>query len=76
MIDTVGEEFATDVNTFFLNQLNDSVPMWNSPVESFYLDQLSVAIEQIFAKAATPKEALDEAQRACQDELDKLIMES
>ena len=75
LIDTVGEEFATDVNTFFLNQLNDAVPMWNSPVESFYLDQLSVALEQIFAKAATPKEALDEVQRACQDELDKLVME-
>lgn len=76
LIEAVGEEFATDVNSFFLNQLNDSVPMWNSPVEAYYLDQLSLAIEQIFSKVATPKEALDEAQRACQDELDKLVMES
>ena len=75
LIDKVGDEFATDVNTFFLNQLNDAVPMWNSPVESYYLDQLSVAIEQIYSKVATPKQALDEAQRACQEELDKTIME-
>jgi len=75
LIDKVGDEFATEVNTFFLNQLNYAVPMWNSPVESYYLDQLSVALEQIFSKVATPKEALDEVQRACQEELDKTISE-
>lgn len=75
LIDTVGEAHASDVNTFFLNQLLDAVPMWNSPIENYYLDQLSVAIEQIFSKVATPQEALDEAQRACQAELDKVIKE-
>lgn len=74
LIEKVGEEFATHVNTFFHNQLNDAVPMWNSPVEDFYLDQLSVAIEQIMNKAATPAEALGACQTACQDELDKLLM--
>jgi multiple sugar transport system substrate-binding protein len=74
-IDKMGLEFATEVNTFFHKQLNDyAVPMWNSPVEDFYLDQLSVAIEQILNKAATPEDALGEAQRACQDELDKVLM--
>jgi ABC-type glycerol-3-phosphate transport system substrate-binding protein len=74
LIDKVGEEYATEVNTFFHNQLNDAVAMWVSPIENFYLDQLSVGIEQIFNKTATPKEALSAVQTACQDELDKLLM--
>lgn len=75
LVDKVGEDFASEVNTFFHNQLNEyAVPMWNSPVEDFYLDQLSLAVEQILARAATPEEALGAAQTACQDELDKLLM--
>lgn len=75
LIDKVGETFATEVNTFFHNQLNEyAVAMWNSPVEDFYLDQLSVALEQIISKTATPEEALGAVQTACQDELDKLLM--
>lgn len=73
LIEKVGEAQAEDVNTFFLNQLNDAVPMWNSPVENFYLDQMSRAIEQILAKVATPADALGEAQRACQAELDRAM---
>jgi ABC-type glycerol-3-phosphate transport system substrate-binding protein len=69
----MGETKATEVNTFFHNQLDNAVPMWNSPVEDFYLDQLYVAIEAILNKAATPEDALGEAQRASQDELDKLL---
>jgi multiple sugar transport system substrate-binding protein len=75
LIDKVGESFATEVNTFFHNQLNDyAVAMWNSPVEDFYLDQLSVALEQIISKTATPEEALGAIQTSCQDELDKVLM--
>lgn len=74
LIEKVGKDFATEVNTFFHNQLNDAVPMWNSPVEDFYLDQLTVAMEQILSKAATPEEALGAVQVACQDELDNALM--
>jgi ABC-type glycerol-3-phosphate transport system substrate-binding protein len=75
LVEKVGETFATEVNAFFHNQLNEfAVPMWNSPVEDFYLDQLSVALEQIISKTATPEEALGAVQTACQDELDKLLM--
>ncbi|MCJ7702709.1 MAG: substrate-binding domain-containing protein, partial [Anaerolineales bacterium] len=74
LIDKVGETTAADVHTFFVNQLGDAVPMWNSPVEDFYLDKLSLALEQILAKAETPEDALGEVQRACQDELDKVLM--
>jgi ABC-type glycerol-3-phosphate transport system substrate-binding protein len=73
LIEKVGEDHATAVNTFFHNQLNDAAPMWNSPVEDFYLDQLSVGLEQILNKVATPEEALGAVQTACQDELDKLL---
>jgi ABC-type glycerol-3-phosphate transport system substrate-binding protein len=74
LIEKVGEGHANAVNTFFHNQLNDAAPMWNSPVEDFYLDQLSVGLEQIMNKVATPEEALGAVQTACQDELDKLLM--
>jgi ABC-type glycerol-3-phosphate transport system substrate-binding protein len=73
LIDAVGSDKADDVNSFFLNQLNDAVPMWNSPVEDFYLDQISRALEQTFAKSATPEDALGEAQRATQAELDRVL---
>jgi multiple sugar transport system substrate-binding protein len=73
LISKVGDSFAAEVHKFFVNQLADAVPMWNSPVEDFYLDQLSRAIEQILSKAATPKEALGAAQVACQNELDKIL---
>lgn len=73
LVEKVGQDFATQVNTFFHNQLNDAVPMWNSPVEDFYLDQLSVAMEQMFSDVATPEEALGAVQTACQDELDNLL---
>ena len=73
LIDLMGEAFATEVNAFFISQLKDATPMWNSPVEDFYLDQLYVGIEQILNKAATPEEALGAVQTACQDELDGLL---
>ena len=73
LINVVGEEKATDVNTFFTNQLNDAVPMWNSPVEDFYLDQISRALEQIIGKSASPEEALGEAQQLTQRELERVL---
>jgi ABC-type glycerol-3-phosphate transport system substrate-binding protein len=73
LINAVGAEKAEDVNAFFRNQLNDAVPMWNSPVEDFYLDQMSRALEQIFAKTASPEEALGEVQRATQAELERVL---
>jgi ABC-type glycerol-3-phosphate transport system substrate-binding protein len=73
LIDIVGDDQANDINSFMLNQLNDAVSMWNSPVEDFYLDQLSRALEQIISKVTSPEDALGEAQRACQAELDRVL---
>jgi len=67
------EAFAKDVMAFFYNQLNVAAPMWTSPVQNFANDQVARMIEQVFTKAATPQEALAEAQRACQAELEKVL---
>ncbi|NJO35455.1 MAG: hypothetical protein HC869_22600, partial [Rhodospirillales bacterium] len=68
-----GEEFARDVLKFFFDQLNVATPMWTSPIQNFANDQVTRMVEQVFTKAATPQDALAEAQKACQTELDKVL---
>jgi multiple sugar transport system substrate-binding protein len=68
-----GEAFANDVTNFFRGQLDIATPMWDSPVQDFATDQISRAIEQIMNKQATPKDALAEAQKASQAELEKVL---
>jgi len=68
-----GEEFARDVLTFFYKQLDVATPMWTSPVQNFANDQITRMIEQVYTKQATPKDALAEAQKACQAELEKVM---
>lgn len=73
VVERRGQEFADDITTFFDAQLDVSVPMWNSPVEDFALDQIGRALEQVYAKQLTPQEAMTEAQSACQAELDRVL---
>ena len=47
--------------------------MWNSPVQSFATDQLNKAADRIMHKVAKPKDALAEAQHACQNQLMKAL---
>jgi multiple sugar transport system substrate-binding protein len=68
-----GDAFAKNVTDFFRGQLDIVTPMWNSPVQDFGNDQLTRALEQIINKTATPKDALTEAQTACQSELEKVL---
>jgi ABC-type glycerol-3-phosphate transport system substrate-binding protein len=68
-----GEAFAKDVMKFFYDQLKVAAPMWTSPVQNFANDQVTRMIEQVYTKKATPKEALTEAQKACQAELEKVL---
>jgi ABC-type glycerol-3-phosphate transport system substrate-binding protein len=68
-----GEEFARDVLMFFYKQLDVAAPMWTSPVQNFANDQITRMLERVYTKQATPKEALTEAQQACQAELDKVM---
>jgi len=67
------KEFAEEVTNFFRSQMDIATPMWNSPVQDFATDQIGRALENIYAKKSTPKDALAEAQKACQAELDKLL---
>jgi multiple sugar transport system substrate-binding protein len=73
LVETRGEEFATRTMDFISSQANISAPMWNSPVQNFAMDQLRRALEQMMTKSATPKDALAEAQAACQAELEKTL---
>ena len=76
LVDGKGKAFAQDIMTFFRDQLDIATPMWDSPVQDFATDQLRRALEQIMHKVATPRNALAEAQRACQSALDKVLQAS
>jgi multiple sugar transport system substrate-binding protein len=67
------EAFAKDVMKFFYDQLQVAAPMWTSPVQNFANDQITRMMEQVFTKAAPPADALAEAQKACQAELEKMM---
>ena len=68
-----GEDFAQNVTAFFRDQLDVATPMWDSPVQTFANDQLARALERISTKTTKPKEALAQAQKACQAELEKVL---
>jgi multiple sugar transport system substrate-binding protein len=67
------QEIAEDVTAFFRAQLEVATPMWDSPVQSFAIDQLDTALEQIMTKSASPSDALAAAQQACQAELESVV---
>lgn len=73
IVDKRGQEFADDVTAFLAEQAAVVTPMWNSPVQSFGADQVARALEKIYTKAATPAEALAEAQMASQAELERVL---
>ncbi len=73
LVEHRGEEFAKDATAFFGEQAKIVTPMWDSPVQGFGNDQIELAIEKIYTKAATPKDALAEAQVASQAELDRVL---
>jgi ABC-type glycerol-3-phosphate transport system substrate-binding protein len=75
-VEKQGAAFARDVMAFFHQQLNNSVPMWNSPVASFAMDQITKAVSQIMHKAAKPKDALSAAQTACQAQLAQTLKQA
>ena len=68
-----GNEFAKDITDFFRAQLDAATPMWTSPIQDFANDQIGRALEQIINKTAAPKDALAEAQKACQSKLEETL---
>jgi multiple sugar transport system substrate-binding protein len=73
LVEKRGQEFAEKTIGFFRDQLKNSTPMWDSPVQTFAVDQLTRVLERVSNKVAKPKDALAEAQRACQGELEKVL---
>lgn len=68
--------FALDFLRFFYHQLDISIPMWNSPIQSFATDQILSAVDKVMHKTAKPKEALAAAQQASQNQLNQLLHSS
>ena len=73
VVEKRGEEFATEVMAFFREQLDVATPMWDSPVQGFAIDQLTLALERILTKQGAPQAVLAEAQQACQAELENVL---
>ncbi len=73
VVERRGEEFASEIMGFFRSLAQNATAMWNSPVEDFANDQLSVAVEKILTKASSPADALGEAQNAAQQELESFL---
>jgi hypothetical protein len=73
LVDAVGLDRAQDVHNFFAAYLEDTVEMWNSPVEDFATDTLDATIDEVLHKTKTAADALKEAQAICQAELEKTL---
>ncbi|HEX5497840.1 MAG TPA: extracellular solute-binding protein [Thermomicrobiales bacterium] len=73
VLDTRGKEFGDAASEFFRKQFDVVTPMWNSPVQSFAQDQLRTTLEAVLNKTAKPKDALAQAQQACQAQLEKTL---
>lgn len=69
LVNATSQERAENVNQFFADYLNDAVEMWTSPVESFANETISAAVDKVMNKQASPRDALAEAQKLCQDKL-------
>ncbi len=73
LVERRGQEYADQLTAYFRQQMDVSIPMWDSPIQDFANDQITRASQVILAKAAPPAQALGEAQSACQAELDKVL---
>lgn len=73
LVEKRGQEVADDITAFLGEQAAIVTPMWNSPVQSFGTDQIARALEKIYTKASSVKDALSEAQTATQAELERVL---
>lgn len=73
VVDNRGADFAADVTAFLQDQAGIVTPMWDSPVQSFGMDQITLAMERIYTRQAPVAEALAEAQANAQGELDRVL---
>ena len=73
LVDLVGEEKAQDIHNFFAAYLEDTVLMWNSPIEDFASDTMDTTLDEVLHKTKTPAQALQEAQGICQAKLEETL---
>lgn len=73
LVEEVGLDRATEIHNFFADYLNDTVNMWNSPVENFANDTLETAISEVLFKQSTADQALAVAQELVQTRLNETI---
>jgi multiple sugar transport system substrate-binding protein len=73
LVDEQGIERATEIHDFFAEYLNDTVNMWNSPVENFASDTLQASIEEVLHGQSTPEQALANAQTLIQSRLEETL---
>jgi multiple sugar transport system substrate-binding protein len=73
VVDNRGQEFADDVTAFLREMAGIVTPMWDSPVQNFGMDQISLAMQRIYTKEMPPAQALAEAQTAAQAELERVL---
>jgi multiple sugar transport system substrate-binding protein len=73
LVKDVGKEKAVEINSFFASYLNDSIAMWDSPIELFAQQTIGNSIGEVLNKKKTAKVALAEAQQICQTKLQEVI---
>lgn len=73
LVDSVGQERALDFHKFFADYLENTVPMWTSPVEDFASDNLDSTIDEVLHKAKPPAQALQEAQKLISSKLEDAL---
>jgi len=73
IVNNRGEVYAQEVTAFLQELAGIVTPMWDSPVQNFGMDQITLAVEKIYTKTASVTDALAEAQRASQAELERVL---
>lgn len=68
-----GADFAAEATAFLEEMATIVTPMWDSPAQSFGMDQLGLAVERIYNKTDTVEVALADAQTAAQAELERVL---
>jgi hypothetical protein len=72
----IGMGRAIELFRFLRDYLEDSVVMWNSPIEGFAADTILSVKDEVLHKVKTPAVALQEAQELCQTKLEELLAQA
>jgi ABC-type glycerol-3-phosphate transport system substrate-binding protein len=68
-----GRERAVELQNYFAEMLKTTADVWTSPIESFATDTLASAVGELLNKKTAPSEALANAQKVIQAQLDETM---